>query len=358
MLYVNNKFLNLDSKVSDEFDAIRKDYNQKISSLKLRFGDYVTLKTRTQPVRNSSGLLEPWKVVTAPLKQTVAGNNGSEEWLYTKSIPAIKDNYVVPDTLQEMIQYGELKISLDDDPDKAYFFIYKHEYVKSGKLYIVDLKKDEEDKAEARAKEADLNSLIYGSQSALNLDKEKLRVVAKRWGVGNVEKMTPAQIKNALYDVVREGEYLKKTNSDRRGIYEFVEDCRIGNEVMIGSVIQEAIDQQLLYYNTETRQWCMDYKDGGKHPVLLAVSAYDSPLAREVLINTLAIDPVTFNTLTKALGREEDKHVVKGMSIDDIENIDDYAILKEQAKLLNITIHGMKKEDLKASILQAMSGKE
>jgi len=353
MLYVNNKFFNLDERVKDdEFIELRKDLHKKVSALKQRFGDWITLRSSKQPERNSSGLLEPWQNITVPLKQIVNGTNGSEEWLYTESLPQIKDGYVIPDSLQEIVRYGELRINLNDQPDKAYFYMYKHDFVKRGKLVLVDLQSDEERRAAQREREAELNFYIYNKASSLNQDAGLLRVVARRWGVVNTNTLSDAQIKNTLYDLVMEGERQNAKDGKTRGIHEFGEDCKVDNSVKIGSVVQEAMDEGFLVFVEETRQWCIDYKDGGNKPVLLAVSSQEVSSKREALIAHLSIDLKALQLLENVMGRDLSKEASPLLPVNVLERTDDFQILKQQAKSIGINSFGMKKEDLKALLLE------
>lgn len=355
MLYINNKYLNLDAKVSgDEFDAIRKDFHKKIRDLKDRFGDYVSLKSRKVPVRNPSGLLEPWKVITLPLKQVVAGANGSEEWVYTSSVPLVKDGYVVPDSLQEIIRNGELKISLDKDPDKAYFFLYKHEFVKNGTLILEDVKSDEEKKALARKREAKLNFIIYDDASSLNTDEEKLKVIARRWGVFNVDGLTPAQIKNRLYDVVIESDRNSLKDNKFRTIQDFVSDCEVDNTVKVGAIIQEAMDEGYLFFDDNTRQWKIDYKDGGHKPVLLAVSSNEVKNKREVLIANLIMDSKALSVVENVLGKELGASASPVLDKEYVERIDNIQLLRKHAKSLGINSFGKNAESIRKEILEKL----
>lgn len=355
MLYINNKYLNLDAKVSgDEFDAIRKDFHKKIRDLKDRFGDYVSLKSRKVPVRNPSGLLEPWKVITLPLKQVVAGANGSEEWVYTSSVPLVKDGYVVPDSLQEIIRNGELKISLDKDPDKAYFFLYKHEFVKNGTLILEDVKSDEEKKALARKREAKLNFIIYDDASSLNTDEEKLKVIARRWGVFNVDGLTPAQIKNRLYDVVIESDRNSLKDNKFRTIQDFVSDCEVDNTVKVGAIIQEAMDEGYLFFDDNTRQWKIDYKDGGHKPVLLAVSSNEVKNKREVLIANLIMDSKALSVVENVLGKELGAYASPVLDKEYVERIDNIQLLRKHAKSLGINSFGKNAESIRKEILEKL----
>lgn len=354
MLYINNKYLNLDAKVSDEFDAIRKDFHKKIRDLKDRFGDYVSLKSRKVPVRNPSGLLEPWKVITLPLKQVVAGANGSEEWVYTSSVPLVKDGYVVPDSLQEIIRNGELKINLDKDPDKAYFFLYKHEFIKNGTLILEDVKSDEEKKALARKREAKLNFIIYDDASSLNTDEEKLKIIARRWGVFNVDGLTPAQIKNRLYDVVIESDRNSLKDSKSRTIQDFVSDCEVDNTVKVGAIIQEAMDSGHLFFDEDTRQWKIDYKDGGHKPVLLAVSSNEVKNKREVLIANLIMDSKALSVVENVLGKELGADASPVLDREYVEKIDNIQLLRKHAKSLGINSFAKNAETLRKEILEKM----
>lgn len=351
MLYINNKYFNLDEKANDEFNEIRKDFHFRINTLKKKFGDSITLETRNKPKRNPSGLLEPWQIFTVPLKQVVKGNKGSEEWLYSESIPKMENGYVVPDTVQEIVRYGKIDINLNDQPDKAYFLLHKHIFVKNGELKLVDLAADEEKVAEEREREAELHNVIYGKHSALNLDKSKLNLIAMRWGLRGVESLTPAQIKNKLYDAVIDSDAKAKKDGRYRTILDFLDDCRLDNSVKIGAVIQEAMDKGFLVFKEDSRQWCIDYQDGGVTPVLLSISAGDLVNKREILISHLSIDYKSLEKLENVMGKKIEGSASQILDPDIIEKLDNMDALRKQAKLLGINTFQMNRDTMKKEIL-------
>lgn len=271
-------------------------------------------------------------------------------------MPEIKDGIVIPETRQKIIQYGELIIDLDTDPDFAYFLIEKHGMIKSGKYNILDHETDERLKAEHRRKETLLNSVIYGDNAKLNIDVDFLRLIAKRWGIGNADKQGKDTLQNQLFDMVQSAEKQKKSKQAGRGIDDFVKDVRgsdTSEALKVASLVRDAIDAKIVIFDPINRKWIIDYKDGNFKNIM-TVSIDDTDQKDEVLILYLQSDNNLFALLSAAMGTPKQK-VAEGIDADKIRETEDIAVLRQYAKSLGVTAFQKGKEPLRIELLEKLA---
>lgn len=350
MLYLNSKFIDFNNP-APEFREIADDFHKKTAKLKERFGQAVTIISRKEPKLNATGIIEPVANATIPLHIATKGANGREEWLYCEVAPEFKDGVLVPETKQKIVQYGELRIDLETDPDFAYFLLEKHSMIKRGKYVLVDNESDEKKKADKRAREVSLTSMIYGENSQLNLDLNFLRLVAKRWGVGAADGMSKPVLQNALYDQVTASENKK----GGRGIDDFLKDVKStdnAGQLKIAGTVRDAIDSKAIVFDNVTKQWLINYQDGVSKP-LMTVAIEDMPKKEEILILYLQSDNHLYSQLLAAMGGE--KSVVKAsIEKEAVRNTDDLSALRGYAKSLGINSFGKKKDELRVEILDKL----
>jgi hypothetical protein len=348
MLYVNGKFLNLDS-ASGENSHLVTEYQALIKKLRNRFGRYVTLRNKREPKVNATGLLEQPPNSTIPLRISVSGKNGKEEWLYAEVAPETKDGVLAPDTTQKIVRYGELTIDLENEPDFAYFFIGKHSMFEKGIFYILDEEAMEDQKADERTREAQLTQAIYGENSPLVVDKTLLVLVAKRWGIANAEKMAKSTIQNRLFENVWEAENKKAD----RGVSEFLADIKSSNDgdkLKIAGIVRDAIDKGILIFDVADKYWKINYQDGTYRDVL-NISISDLHRKDEALILYMQSDNHLYTLLRSAMGKEGED-LVGSIDIDKVRTTEDFSILRTYARSLDINLFKKSKDTLRQEILE------
>lgn len=349
MLYVNNKFLDLNNP-APEFAEIASDFHTKTAALRDKFGKSVTLLSRKQPKLNATGIIEPVANATIPLHIAISGKHGREEWLYCEVAPEIKDGIVNVQENQKIVRYGELAIDLETDPDLAYFLLEKHSMIKKGRYVVVDFESDEKKKADRRSKEVRLSNAIYGENTQLNLDLGYLRMVSKRWGIGNADSLSKSALQNALYDNVLASDSKKGA----RTMEDFLRDIKSEDnteQLRIGSTVRDAIDEGILVFDNINKEWQINYKDG-TFKALLSVSVDDLPRKDEVLIVYLQGDNHSYAKLVAAMGGDD---AVKAIIDEEaVRNTEDLTSLRVYAKSLGINSFGRKKEELRLDILSKL----
>lgn len=323
MLYVNKEFLDTsnrskDYKLKDHVD----DYHEKVQYLRDYYGGRVRLLS-TRRDRFDHNIAQGKPIPTLSMRfESVSYNqktSSSEDWVYANqfinfSIEASKLSF--PRT--KMVKGGEYTVDVNKDPDLAYFLIYKSGQVGEGqysgrKFYIDDRRKAAKQSAQTRKREGNLSHLIYDQ-----LDEKKVIILAKSYGVSNVNNISDEERRNDLYDIVmgNENKLLKRPELNVRGIDAFIRDSDMDLRTKIGALVQDSIDKDILIYNIVDRRWEIDYNDGRTNYVLMEVSSGDSTRHREVIIEYLTDNKDALHRLQGAMG--EEGMVSVGITIDDI----------------------------------------
>jgi len=370
MIYVNSERVDLsDTSQSYKFKDIVSEYYDTVTRLKERHGKTLTLKTR-QPNRKDkvTGNIRPYKPYSFPYK-TVVGtrNTGEQVWIYSKSGAQIENGVVKPNESHFQILKGNLHVDLEEDPDFA-FFLTKHNAVKRGILQIYDPQAINDSVAEKRIQEAKFNNLIYSPTSVLFEDISKLRLIAKKWGIENVEKRSTNELRNNLYDVVTSGEVLKQRDASSRGVAEFLDDVDDGDALNVADVMQTAIDRKVLYLDRETSEWKLLVNKEHMPVSIMMVNSQDHHRARQVLLDYLMNNPYDVDTIKKTTAGKmkvvRGKLVEKDEGEDDIKRLfatpeevdacDNWTTIQHNAKHLDVYKTGMKKDELKEIIKEKL----
>ena len=356
MIYLNNKLINFDNPLPEHAN-IAKEYQETITDLRNRFKTHITLKSRKKPRKDPiTKLIEPVPNATIPLHITIVGENGREEWLYCDTIPEIKDGVVMPETKQKIVSHGELMISINEDPDFAYFLLRKHGMIQRGSYKLEDHEAEETVKAGQRRKETLLTSVIYGENSHLNIDINFLRLVSKRWGIGNADSMGKDTLQNTLYDKVVASNASKVGQKEGRSIDDFINDVKSSNtdgSLQIAGKIRDAIDQNILIFDPINKRWQINYQDGSYKDVL-SVSIADLHQKEEVLILYLQSDNQTYALLLGAMGGET-KVVEDNIDKEIVVKTQDISILRKYAKSLGINAYQKSKAALRDEVLDRLA---
>jgi len=273
MLYVNGKLLNTKSK-DENYEHIKlvKEYHQTIKDARDYYGDGFVIETKRQlridPVTkfprypSTRGLL---------LRQTSVDDEGNrEELLYSKELLSKKDGSdelkVLEPTL--LISKGSMIVDLKKDPDLA-FYVLKCGYVgrtegQNRKFHIKDDKAKSKANVAKRQDEVKVGYLIYTA-----LPETNIRTLAKSWGISSVDSKDVDVIREELYAKVETSNKAKATGStSARGYKEFIESAQVKFDDQIAALCSDADEKGFLVYDTSSRIWNIDYKDGGQ-PYLL-----------------------------------------------------------------------------------------
>lgn len=304
MLYVNGKLVDFTNKAGDyQFKDIVADFHKNISELEERHGDSIVFITPSRQPRIDKITKEyrPHKPYSWPYKTVIYGKEGTQEWVYTSSAPTIKDGNVTPAEANFIISRGEKKLSLKQDSDLI-FFLQHISAFRKGKLSIYDPEHEQDARAEKIKQESKLKDMLYSEYSPLSKDRDKLNVMASKWGVANAAAMTSNALRNTLHDIVFSGEQDKRKRKDgARGIKEFVADMENTETTKVGADVQYAMDKGVLFYDKTAGQWKITAVNTDVPIVLMDVGNTSVKLARERLIEFLMDSKEDSDVLDKAI---------------------------------------------------------
>lgn len=331
MLYINSEPLIISNKSADyKLKDYVAEYQEGIKKLRKEYGDVIILKSKRKPRKENmislgsvQRFLRPISPISLPLESTFFNKETSsyEEWTYTKHHVKYKDGSL--DGKYDrvyMVKDGQLVLDLRSQPDLAFYAIFKSGKVgetenDSGKFYIHNERNIAKAVAVDRKIEGQLTNTIYNE-----LDFNKVAILAKSYGVVDVDTKSHEQVRNDLYEKVKSNEESKRKDNKVRGINDFMKDCNIDLKVQVGSLVQDAIDKDTVIFNVMDRRWELDYGDGQANFILCDVERGDISNTREVLIDYLVDDQGALERVKKQLG-------VSGLLSISLEPID---ILKEK----------------------------
>lgn len=252
MLLVNKKPLPSVAKAdSSELAEYVKEFQKGMKFFSEEFPRGVIRLNRTGYPRKAKGKVKPVPPFCMPLEWMAENmdKNGSALWSYCKGSPVVQANGLM-DIRERSMWLSGADMSLDwkKDADFAFYFYFKTNMISSGTYRVKDPEKEALKRAQARRAKHDLATAIYDGL----IDENKLRAVAASWGVDNAYKDIPDIIREKLEKKVIEADE-KKTkepnNHAIRGIQDFLEDVKVGDEIRRKALIQYAVDQSKIKFD-------------------------------------------------------------------------------------------------------------
>ena len=360
MIYINGKELDFSNEAKDyEFRDLVDDYNAYIDALKGRHGDYITYITRQRPRRDAkTGNLRPvplksWPKIQSGIRIEVRGKDrprGPYSIVWDKQQVLVKDNIPQLEEKNFLVKEGQLSIDLKTNGDFAWFLQY-HNVVRTGEFFIYDPAKTAHDKADRYRKEQKVRDLLFSEYSPLNKDESKLHAVARRWGIGQLDRLTRDQIAVELFEKVIGNEEAMKKNPNLRGVQEFLSDTNLGASVRAGELVSLAKEQGILKFNKTHSEYQLIFPGRTQGTPYFSIPAEKIHTMDDYLIDSLVIDDQLMRKLESALGVEDERKEVAF----EIDKLEDYGFKELQtiAASMGIKAIGIKKEQLKQDIIEA-----
>jgi len=233
------------------------EYEKGMRELRAQFGNQITfhrpgfprktkgLDSKNRPVDN---LALPTPPMIIKFSARVQGDAGMEVWEYSPGqARPLPNGLWEPTGKRSQFVYEILSLSLDKEADFAFWLYYKSPYLSrkkegKGRLYLYDPAKEARKKGDKKRAELDLNTAIYGTLGAGNEDQ--LKLVAQSFGIPNVDKKDPDQIRLELENTILTNEQKKKSNAHARGVNEFLSEVKITDATRLRSLITVAIDNK------------------------------------------------------------------------------------------------------------------
>lgn len=307
MLYVNGKLIST-GNVNPEYEFAEqvKDYHKSLKEIKDYHGDVLIVETKVRPRIDKSGALRNpgarGLLLISNINRTNSDNSVSSEELRYSPVVLKEDNgNLIHESPNLLIQRASYTIDVKRLPDLAYY-VWRSGKVgrtpaEGKKFHLYDIKATNKQTASKRRAEGAVLNLIYSS-----LPEDKLRILAKSWGIDGVDGTDIETVRELLFDKVQIGEGQKKRNPKARGFKEFAASSEVKAVDKLTAMCKDAETAGKLKYSTEDRIWTIDYKDGGQPYTLkeLAGDEFGDPLG--ALVNFLSINEGALRKVHNVMG--------------------------------------------------------
>lgn len=333
MLYVNETALNKSNK---EYADLFKDYQEKVSEYKKKYGKTITFLSLYKPYAEGAGqtdrtgrpiLVHPRKNISLifTAKESREGF-GELQWRYSDVGRQIKHTKEGSYEFWPNISDPNLKsfrdqwtLSLDQYSDLVYFIIEKSNWI-GRHMEISDPEGKAKEFVDTQAPEADLKYFIYGSGSPINPKNDggrSMRMIASAWGVRDAHKLGESSLKIELANKVKE--LHAKRSRTGKGIPEFLNDVFDINkgkekDLKVRAAIRQAIDENYIKYDPAEYSW--KWTEGNK--TLCSISVDEVTNRQERLYKYLMSSPKELDRVIAILGEDSIEDItlekVKAMS--------------------------------------------
>ncbi len=266
MLLIDQRPLELEQALNDKGHPqhdFAKFYDEKLKSLKARHKNgYVRFKRPGYPRHikgaDSRGMeipkvAEPVPPMRIPLKgYAITGSKGKHLWMCCTDPPTI-----LPNQLWDLGRNRSLSIkddylvNLEDNPELAFFLAEISVHTKKGRLRLLDPVADDDEVGRAE----ELIALRKNAVWNLLPDVEKLKTMARAYGVNKVDEKQPNAIRKALEEQLTKNDEAQKRNPAVKGTREFIEEMRVTESVLLRNFIQKAIDDKKLAVSSASGHW-------------------------------------------------------------------------------------------------------
>jgi len=309
MLYINGELLETQSKKTDyAYKEIVDDYFHTLKAAKENYGQYLILQTRVRPRKDDAGAMRfpgPRGLLLQSVVSREQGDGSSvtQELRYSPVILKKVDGELWQENPGLLIHKGTFSIDIERNADLAYYVLKCGKVGLSeedGKKFnIYDPKAVNQTQANKHRIHGQVLNLIYTEISEANL-----RVLAKSWGISDVNIKDLDTVREELFEKVEAGEQSRKKipGSKARGYNDFIDSAQVTGRDKVAALVRDAEERKSLVYDDMERRWVLDYQDGGTPYVLkqLAGLEYGNPI--ESLVSFLATEPDHLRKLEDIMG--------------------------------------------------------
>ena len=190
----------------------------------------------------------PWRI---PLSGNMAtGNKGVHEWACCLSAPEPRSNGLWDMGRTKAITIkGSLAVNLNDKPDLAFFLYRVSRFVHKGLIAVADPKAEDEQIGKEEKRITERKYAVWNMLS----DDDKLRQMARAYGVVDVDGKQPNAIRKELETLLETNDKLKKQNPAVKGTDDFLEEINVTDGVLLRAFMQKAIDDKKLTWSGDGR---------------------------------------------------------------------------------------------------------
>jgi hypothetical protein len=192
--------------------------------------------------------VQPWRI---PLSSyAVLGELGKHRIMCCLDTPTVLANGLWDmGTKKSMNVKESILVNINEEPDLAFFLYKVSPFVRRGLIKVVDPKQDDANLGEA---EREITETKYAVWSMLG-DVDKLKTMARAYGVAGVEGKQPNAIRKELEELLVRNDKAKKQNPAIKGTKEFVEEMRVTDSLLLRNFVQKSIDEKRLEYRQDGR---------------------------------------------------------------------------------------------------------
>ena len=311
MLYVNETLVNTSNTNPDyEHADLIKDYKKVLKEAREYYGSSFVIETKQRPRKDrKTGALRHPGPRGLELKSNVIirkddGDVSTIELMYSPVIlQKNKEGMIVRDGPNLLIKKAAHTVEIDRNPDLAYY-IFKSGKVgrtpaEGKKFHVYDPKHINQEAAARRRLEGQVLNLIYSS-----LPEEKIRTLAKSFGIIEVGIKPLDTVREELYDRLQRNETQKRTvpESKARGYAEFIDSAEVKYHDQIAALCRDAEESHKLVFDNKERRWLVDYQDGATPYVLkdLAGDEVGDPMG--ALVSFLLAEPNKLRKVENVMG--------------------------------------------------------
>ena len=356
MIYVNNKKIS-----SDGTDKFSKEYALGLKAIKKR-GFPVIFKLNPALVKKSKttkGPVDEWNKNYIPYSATIAGEDGSEHWVYSKTPPTMKDGNLIFKNNGRWMYKKFFSLDLRD-VDLIFFLEYKCPLIKRGTIFIENKAAEAEKKAEQIASDIEIRYLIYGENSPLASFPQKLRTLAAAWQVRNaLEKNKEGEylvdlsiLKHELFAAVKDGEKRKEN-----GFEAFLNATKAHKLTEKRAIVQQAIDRKLIKYVSKEYKYVYLDTEGNDVGTICRITPQQIGNKVGALNDYLDLHDYDYNLIEKAVkhGNESGGDAtirVEKPTREEIQAMEFPAMVEEAKKCKGVRYTGVSKEALRKALLE------
>lgn len=314
MLYINGTQLSVRNSNKDyEFAEVVKDYQKTIRDITDHYGDFLVVETKIRPRTDKNthvprfpgprGLL----LISNVNRRLEDGTTVTEELRYSPVLLQ-KDEHgnLKHESPNMLIHRGSLTVSIKNNPDLAYYVMkcgkVGYTPAEGKKFHLYDVAEINKGNAQRRKLEGAVLNLIYSS-----LPENRLRILAKSFGVSDVNLKDPDSIREDLFQKLESAEDQKKRNPEAnvRGFNEFIASSEVKEHDKIAALCEDAINEGKLIYDENDRRWVIDYKDGGNPYVVKEMAGVEIGDPRGTLVSFLLTDANALRKIHNVMGIED-----------------------------------------------------
>jgi len=251
MLFKNH--VKVDITKEPIYEKYKADFEAKTNNKNV-----VVVKTHDKVIINKTGNVEPPRCQTVPVKSIITSADGFGEdlWVYCDKAPKVNQKGEYEYDLDPIEIWRDVSIPTSKK-DKLFFLMYLSTAAKNGRTYVVNDKLERLTAVEKINAKSRVDFLLTDEFSPLT--EHRMRLIAKSFGIANVDEKDKEEVILALRGVVNvsdsKGDTTRNTNA-------FIDAMRSDKIVDTKAIVQEAIDEGKIKYDDKQLFYYYASQDG------------------------------------------------------------------------------------------------